>query len=280
MLSDYFGGRALNKTINPDEAVAYGAAVQAAILNGAQSKTVKSMLLLDVAPLSMGIETTGGVMSVVVPRNTTIPTEKTQIFTTEFDNQTKDDVNIYEGERGMVRDCHLIGKFVLNEIVAAPKGVPKIVVTFNIDADGILEVTASDRASGTADSIRITSDKTRLSLDEIANLVAEGEKYKMQDEKLKHKIETRQGLESYCSQMVNQLTDEKMGAHFSEKDKTLIKGLTTECQTWLHSKAAENNHTVAAMFDRKQRELESKFNPIMIRVYKACGRPGEGINSK
>merc|ERR1711957_576583 len=232
MLSDYFGGRALNKTINPDEAVAYGAAVQAAILNGAQSKTVKSMLLLDVAPLSMGIETTGGVMSVVVPRNTTIPTEKTQIFTTEFDNQTKDDVNIYEGERGMVRDCHLIGKFVLNEIVSAPKGVPKIVVTFNIDADGILEVTASDRASGTADSIRITSDKTRLSLDEIANLVAEGVKYK---------IETRQGLESYCSQMVNQLTDEKMGAHFSEKDKTLIKGLTTECQTWLHSKAAEDN---------------------------------------
>jgi len=116
MLSDFLGGRALNKTINPDEAVAYGAAVQAAILNGSQSKTVKSMLLLDVAPLSMGIETTGGVMSIVVPRNTTIPTEKTQIFTTEFDNMTKDDVNIYEGERGMVRDCHLIGKFVLNDI--------------------------------------------------------------------------------------------------------------------------------------------------------------------
>jgi len=154
------------------------------------------------------------------------------------------------------------------------------VVIFNIDADGILEVTASDRASGKADSIRITSDKTRLSLDEIANLVAEGEKYKVQDEKLKHKIETRQGLESYCSQMTNQLTDEKMGKHFSDKDKSLIKGLTTECQAWLSSKAAEDNHAVAAMFDRKQRELESKFNPIMIRVYKACGRPNEGINSK
>merc|ERR1711957_758125 len=173
MPPDFFGGKALNKTINPDEAVAYGAAVQAAVLNGAQSSTVKDMLLLDVSPLSQGIETVGGVMSTVVPRNTTIPTEKTQVFTTDADKQPGVEIQIYEGERGMVKDNHMLGKFMLDGIPPAPRGVPQIEVTFNIDANGILNVTACDKASGKSGAITITNDKGRLSKEEIEKLVAE-----------------------------------------------------------------------------------------------------------